>query len=79
MKKYPFLKLVLILYGFLFISWNHPGHHAINRMDQITTDTSVCDKMFDGKYIENSQITLLNLGGSLSESKNNGGNKRSRP
>ena len=27
------------------------------------SDTSVCDKVFDGKYIDSNHITLINLGG----------------
>ncbi len=37
--------------------------------DNQTKDTTVCDKMVDGKFIESSQITLLNVGGAYPNQK----------
>jgi hypothetical protein len=33
------------------------------------SDTTICDKVYDGKYLESSQITLLNLGGAYPNQK----------
>jgi hypothetical protein len=34
-----------------------------------TSDTTICDKVYDGKYLEGSQITFLNVGGAYPSQK----------
>ena len=72
LQKYWLLKLLLVVTTFLSISWGRRGHQTtatFKNIYSIITDTSVCDKMFDGKYLESSQITLLNLGGAYPNQK----------
>ncbi len=72
LQKYCRSKLLLIITAFLLVSWGRAGHRTttvINYRNSVIKDTSVCDKMFDGKFLENSQITLLNLGGAYPNQK----------
>ncbi|HSZ33193.1 MAG TPA: hypothetical protein VK772_07770 [Puia sp.] len=71
-QKYLHKKLLLIISTFLLISWSRIIHQTSTKtviVNLAKTDTSVCDKMYDGKFIENSQITLLNLGGAYPNQK----------
>jgi hypothetical protein len=72
LQKYRLSKLLLFIATFLVISWSHMGAQksmVIALPNPVITDTSVCDKMFDGKFFESSQITLLNLGGAYPNQK----------
>ena len=72
LQKYWFLKLFLIVITFMLISWGRVVHQptaSIKHIYQVIKDTSVCDKMFGGKFLESSQITLLNLGGNYPNQK----------
>ena len=70
LQKYWFSKLILIITTFLLVSWSHLGHQVISSYNiKVIKDTSVCDKMFDGKFLEKNQITLLNLGGAYPNQK----------
>ena len=65
-------KFLFIISTFLFISWSHEGHRSAKTAlvkSPTLKDTSVCDKMFGGKFLESSQITLLNLGGNYPNQK----------
>jgi hypothetical protein len=62
----------MIKYGFLLfasfaaasLSWNKSVSTAGKNVRPATiSDTSVCDKVFDGKYIDSSRNTLISLGG----------------
>jgi hypothetical protein len=82
LQKYWLSKLVFIIATFILISWSRIEHQVIvfayptlktesgiAFINPVITDTSVCDKMFDGKFLESSQITLLNLGGAYPNQK----------
>jgi hypothetical protein len=61
MRKYQILLFALIT-GIL-ISWIKPLRRGENRIHPNYSDTSVCDKVFDGKYSETDQLTMISLGG----------------
>jgi len=58
-------------YGILFaafaaisLSWNNPDFsNNQNERSPNISDTSVCDKVFDGKYTDSNHITTISLGG----------------
>ena len=56
--------LLFTLFAAISLSWNNSDFSALKktRFPNIS-DTSVCDKVFDGKYIDSNHITLINLGG----------------
>jgi hypothetical protein len=45
------------------LSWNKSGFAIRDARLPNISDTSVCDKVFDGKYIDSNHVTCLNLGG----------------
>jgi hypothetical protein len=67
-QKFWFSKWVLIIITLLLISWGRKERVATDYIN-LLKDTTVCDKMFDGKFLESSQITLLNLGGAYPNQK----------
>ena len=56
--------LLFTLLAAISLSWNKSDFFS-NKYTrfQIVSDTSVCDKVFDGKYIDSNQITCISLGG----------------
>src|SRR4051794_24691443 len=55
---------IIILPLIICLSWNKPDFRFTeNKSFHGSPDTSVCDKVFDGKFDETSQTTTLNLGG----------------
>ena len=62
MFKYLFL---IALWAPFSLSWNKSPFSAMqNKPFRAVADTSVCDKVFDGKYIDSSHTTCISLGGS---------------
>jgi len=61
MFKYGILLCTLL--AAISLSWNKSGFAVKNARFPKISDTSVCDKVFDGKYIDSNHITCLNLGG----------------
>ena len=62
MFKYGILLFTIL--AAISLSWNKSGFFVIrDTRFQNISDTSVCDKVFDGKYIDSNHVTCLNLGG----------------
>ncbi len=61
---YKYGILLVTIFVVLTLSWIKPDFSG-NRYTLIPgiSDTSVCDKVFDGKYIDSNHITWINLGG----------------
>jgi hypothetical protein len=56
--------LLFASFAAISLSWNKLDSSAIqNTRIQNISDTSVCDKVFDGKYIDSNHITYISLGG----------------
>jgi hypothetical protein len=61
MLKYGFL--LFTSFAAISLSWNHSDPLVRkNTRRFIISDTSVCDKVFDGKYIDSSHNTCISLG-----------------
>jgi hypothetical protein len=56
--------LLFTLFATISLCWNKSGFAAIKnvRFPNIS-DTSVCDKVFDGKYTDSNHTTCISLGG----------------
>jgi hypothetical protein len=62
MSKYRIL--LFTLFAAICVSWNKSDFAALkNARFQNFSDTSVCDKVFDGKYTDSNHITCISLGG----------------
>jgi hypothetical protein len=62
MNKYR----ILLIFSAVVISlsWKKTDVRSVgNALGFNSSDTSVCDKVFDGKYNDSNHITTLNLGG----------------
>jgi hypothetical protein len=56
--------LLFTLFAAISLSWDKSDFCATkNSYFPIISDTSVCDKVFDGKYIDSNHITSISLGG----------------
>jgi len=60
MFKYAIL---LVMGASISLSWNKSPLAIKNKGFPGIADTSVCDKVFDGKYIDSNHITCISLGG----------------
>ena len=61
MKKYRILLFVFA--ALIFMSWNKSGYSAVKNMyTSNLSDTTVCDMVYDGRYMESSHLTLISLG-----------------
>ena len=60
MRKYQFILFALT--AMMLLSWINPLRPG-NIIHLKFADTSVCDKVFDGKYMENDHLTMISLGG----------------
>ena len=62
MNKYG--SLLIFLAVVISLSWKKADLRSVgNALLFISSDTSVCDKVFDGKYNDSNHVTTLNLGG----------------
>jgi hypothetical protein len=62
---YKYGILLFATFAAINLSWNNSDFSTIkNTQLRNISDTSVCDKVFDGKYIDSNHITLISLGGS---------------
>ena len=56
--------LLFTLFAAISLSWNRSDIFTMkNTRFRPVSDTSVCDKVFDGKYIDSNHITFISLGG----------------
>ncbi len=56
--------LLFAAFAVINLSWNKSDFSAIKKAGFLNiSDTSVCDKVFDGKYIDSNHTTCINLGG----------------
>jgi hypothetical protein len=61
---YKYRILLLTLFTAICISWIKPDNSALKNIRYSNiSDTSVCDKVFDGKYVESDHVTQLSMGG----------------
>jgi len=63
MKKSLVITSLLILTVLVLVSWHNSENRLNYRTAKSVADTTICDKVFGGKFLDNSQITFLNLGG----------------
>ena len=56
--------LLFASFAAISLSWNTSAYSAVQKARLPNfSDTSVCDKVFDGKYTDSNHITCINLGG----------------
>ena len=56
--------LLFASFATVSLSWNTSAFSAVQNVRLPNfSDTSVCDKVFDGKYTDSNHITCINLGG----------------
>ena len=61
---YKYGILLFAAFTAICLSWHNPDFTAIqNKGFPNISDTSVCDKVFDGKYSDSNHITSISLGG----------------
>ena len=61
---YKYGILLIIASAAISLSWNTSDFSAIqNKRHPYFSDTSVCDKVFDGRYSDSSHVTSISLGG----------------
>ncbi|HEY2648715.1 MAG TPA: hypothetical protein VGI38_05960 [Puia sp.] len=61
---YKYRILIFVLLSVISLSWKQADLFKFgNAATPIISDTSVCDKVLDGKYNAGDQITTLSLGG----------------
>ena len=56
--------LLFTLFAAISLSWNNSEFPTIKHAPWLNiSDTSVCDKVFDGKYTDSNHVTSICLGG----------------
>jgi hypothetical protein len=61
---YKYGILLFAAFAVISLSWNKSDFSAIKNIQfPNISDTSVCDKVFDGKYTDSNHITFISLGG----------------
>ena len=61
---YKYGILLLAACAVISLSWNNSDFSAIQNKRLLNfSDTSVCDKVFDGRYIDSNHVTSISLGG----------------
>lgn len=62
MFKYGIFLFTLL--AAISLSWNKSGFFAVQNTRILNiSDTTVCEKVFDGKYIDSNHTTCISLGG----------------